>query len=70
VTVPTNGSDTSVLQSGGLAVALDENCAPLELVDRHGDKSRHMAIAIYQLSELELLLVARSLKNEQAVKTM
>ena len=70
MTVPTNGSDTSVIQSGGPASVLDDGCAPLDLVDRHGDKSRHMAIAIYQLSELELLLVARSLKNEQAVKTM
>jgi hypothetical protein len=33
------------------------------------DKSRHR-VAIYQLSELELLLVARSLEKEQAVKTM
>lgn len=38
--------------------------------DSLDDRARHMAIAIYQLSELGLLLVEKSLENELAIKTM
>jgi len=38
----------------------------LDLADSLDDKARHMAMAIYQLSELGLMLVERSLENGQA----
>jgi hypothetical protein len=38
----------------------------LDLADSLDDKARHMAVAIYQLSELGLLLVEKSLANEQS----
>ncbi|MHC8291005.1 DUF6124 family protein [Pseudomonas sp. XS1P51] len=39
----------------------------LDLADSLEDKPRHLAMAIYQLSELGLLLVEKSLENEQAI---
>ncbi|MHC8363569.1 DUF6124 family protein [Pseudomonas sp. LS2P72] len=41
----------------------------LDLAESLDDKPRHLAMAIYQLSELGLMLVERSLENEQAIKT-
>ncbi|WP_283181475.1 DUF6124 family protein [Pseudomonas svalbardensis] len=41
----------------------------LDLAESLDDKPRHLAMAIYQLSELGLLLVERSLENEMAIKT-
>ncbi|WP_309674975.1 DUF6124 family protein [Pseudomonas sp.] len=41
----------------------------LDLAESLDDKPRHLAMAIYQLSELGLLLVERSLENERAIKT-
>ena len=38
----------------------------LDLADSLDDKARHMAVAIYQLSELGLMLVEKSLANEPA----
>jgi len=39
----------------------------LDLADSLDDKPRHLAMAIYQLSELGLLLVEKTLENEQAI---
>ncbi|KJZ62506.1 hypothetical protein VD17_26805 [Pseudomonas fluorescens] len=41
----------------------------LDLAESLDDKPRHLAMAIYQLSELGLLRVERSLENEMAIKT-
>ncbi|CAN7666006.1 DUF6124 family protein [Pseudomonas sp. LjRoot277] len=41
----------------------------LDLAESLDDKPRHLAMAIYQLSELGLMLVERSLENETAIKT-
>ncbi|MGV8889423.1 MAG: DUF6124 family protein [Pseudomonas sp.] len=41
----------------------------LDLAESLDDKPRHLAMAIYQLSELGLLLVEKSLENEQAIAT-
>jgi hypothetical protein len=41
----------------------------LDLAESLDDKPRHLTMAIYQLSELGLLLVGRSLENEMAIKT-
>ncbi|EUB71190.1 hypothetical protein PMI27_005346 [Pseudomonas sp. GM41(2012)] len=41
----------------------------LDLAESLDDKPRHLAMAIYQLSELGLMLVERSLANEMAIKT-
>ncbi|MHC8375851.1 DUF6124 family protein [Pseudomonas sp. MDT1-16] len=41
----------------------------LDLAEGLEDKERHLAMAIYQLSELGLLLVEKSLENEQAIGT-
>ena len=40
----------------------------LDLAESLDDKPRHLAMAIYQLSELGLMLVERSLANEMAIK--
>ena len=40
----------------------------LDLAESLEDKPRHLAMAIYQLSELGLMLVERSLANEAAIK--
>jgi hypothetical protein len=40
----------------------------LDLAESLDDKPRHLAMAIYQLSELGLMLVERSLDNEMAIK--
>ena len=40
----------------------------LDLAESLEDKPRHLAMAIYQLSELGLMLVERSLENEMAIK--
>ena len=40
----------------------------LDLADSLDDKSRHMAVAIYQLSELGLMLVEKSLNNPQTAR--
>jgi hypothetical protein len=42
----------------------------LDLAESLEDKPRHLAMAIYQLSELGLMLVERSLANEAAIKTI
>ena len=39
----------------------------LDLAESLDDKPRHLAMAIYQMSELGLLLVERSLDNEMAI---
>ncbi|MFW9078179.1 DUF6124 family protein [Pseudomonas sp. P2757] len=39
----------------------------LDLADSLDDKPRHLAMAIYQLSEMGLLLVERTLDNERAI---
>ena len=39
----------------------------LDLADSLDDKPRHLAMAIYQLSELGLLLVEKTLDNERAI---
>jgi hypothetical protein len=41
----------------------------LDLAESLDDKPRHLAMAIYRMSELGLMLVERSLANEQAIKT-
>ncbi|VVO78524.1 DUF6124 family protein [Pseudomonas fluorescens] len=41
----------------------------LDLAESLEDKPRHLAMAIYQMSELGLMLVERSLDNERAIKT-
>lgn len=41
----------------------------LDLAESLEDKPRHLAMAIYQLSELGLLLVEKSLESEQAIAT-
>lgn len=41
----------------------------LDLAEGLEDKDRHLAMAIYQLSELGLLLVEKSLENERAIAT-
>jgi hypothetical protein len=41
----------------------------LDLADSLEDTPRHLAMAIYQLSELGLLLVEKSLEREQAIAT-
>ena len=41
----------------------------LDLADSLDDKPRHLAMAIYRMSELGLMLVERSLDNEKAIKT-
>lgn len=38
------------------------------LADSLDDKPRHLAMAIYRMSELGLMLVERSLDNEKAIK--
>jgi len=40
----------------------------LDLADSVDDKARHMAMAIYQLSELGLMLVEKSLNNAQTTR--
>ncbi|WP_223570254.1 DUF6124 family protein [Pseudomonas sp. BF-R-26] len=40
----------------------------LDLAESLDDKQRHLAMAIYQMSELGLMLVERSLDNERAIK--
>ncbi|MCS3837477.1 hypothetical protein HNR03_002075 [Pseudomonas sp. JAI111] len=40
----------------------------LDLAESLDDKQRHLAMAIYRMSELGLMLVERSLDNEQAIK--
>ncbi|MHC8396521.1 DUF6124 family protein [Pseudomonas sp. LB3P93] len=40
----------------------------LDLADSLEDKPRHLAMAIYRMSELGLMLVERSLDNEKAIK--
>jgi hypothetical protein len=40
----------------------------LDLADSLDDKARHMAVAIYQLSELGLMLVEKSLNNPQTTR--
>jgi hypothetical protein len=40
----------------------------LDLADSLDDKPRHLAMAIYRMSELGLMLVERSLDNEKAIK--
>ncbi|TBN38244.1 DUF6124 family protein [Pseudomonas sp. BGI-2] len=40
----------------------------LDLADSLEDKPRHLAMAIYRISELGLMLVERSLDNEKAIK--
>ncbi|KJZ33349.1 MULTISPECIES: DUF6124 family protein [Pseudomonas] len=44
------------------------NILLLDLAESLDDKPRHLAMLIYQLSELGLMLVERSLDNEQAIK--
>ena len=39
----------------------------LDLADSLDDKPRHLAMAIYQLSEMGLLLAERTLDNERAI---
>ncbi|MHC8337907.1 DUF6124 family protein [Pseudomonas sp. HLT2-19-2] len=41
----------------------------LDLAESLDDKPRHLAMAIYQLSELGLLLVEKTLENEMAIGT-
>ncbi|MEB0046404.1 MULTISPECIES: DUF6124 family protein [unclassified Pseudomonas] len=41
----------------------------LDLAESLEDKQRHLAMAIYQLSELGLLLVEQTLKREPAIST-
>lgn len=43
------------------------NILLLDLAESLEDKPRHLAMAIYQLSEMGLLLVEKSLENEPAV---
>ena len=40
----------------------------LDLADSLEDQPRHLAMAIYRMSELGLMLVERSLDNEKAIK--
>jgi hypothetical protein len=40
----------------------------LDLAEILDDKPRHLAMAIYRMSELGLMLVERSLDNEKAIK--
>ncbi|MET0849252.1 MAG: DUF6124 family protein [Pseudomonas sp.] len=40
----------------------------LDLAESLEDKQRHLAMAIYRISELGLMLVERSLDNEKAIK--
>ncbi|WP_223490700.1 DUF6124 family protein [Pseudomonas sp. A-RE-19] len=39
----------------------------LDLAESLDDKPRHLAMAIYQMSEMGLMLVERSLDNERAI---
>lgn len=41
----------------------------LDLADSLEDKPRHLAMAIYQLSEMGLLLAEKALDNERAITT-
>ncbi|UVM51767.1 MULTISPECIES: DUF6124 family protein [unclassified Pseudomonas] len=41
----------------------------LDLAESLDDKPRHLAMAIYRMSELGLMLVERSLDNERAIAT-
>ena len=41
----------------------------LDLAESLEDRPRHLAMVIYQMSELGLMLVERSLANEMAIKT-
>ena len=41
----------------------------LDLAESLDDRPRHLAMAIYRMSELGLMLVERSLANEMAIKT-
>jgi hypothetical protein len=41
----------------------------LDLAESLDDTPRHLAMAIYRMSELGLMLVERSLENEKAIKT-
>lgn len=41
----------------------------LDLAESLDDKPRHLAMAIYRMSELGLMLVERSLEKEMAIKT-
>ncbi|CAI8700813.1 DUF6124 family protein [Pseudomonas sp. IT-P294] len=43
---------------------------PLDLAESLDDKQRHLAMAIYRMSELGLMRVERSLDNEQAIRTI
>ncbi|RON49036.1 DUF6124 family protein [Pseudomonas frederiksbergensis] len=43
------------------------NILLLDLAESLDDKPRHLAMAIYQLSEMGLLLVEKSLENEPAI---
>jgi hypothetical protein len=43
---------------------------PLDLTESLDDKQRHLAMAIYRMSELGLMRVERSLDNEQAIRTI
>jgi len=45
------------------------NLLLLDLAESLDDKPRHLAMAIYQLSELGLLLVEKALENEPAIST-
>ena len=40
----------------------------LDLADSLDDKQRHLAMAIYQMSEMGLMLAERSLDIERAIK--
>jgi hypothetical protein len=40
----------------------------LDLADSLEDKQRHLAMAIYQMSEMGLMLAERSLDIERAIK--
>lgn len=41
----------------------------LDLAESLDDKQRHLAMAIYQMSEMGLMLAERSLDNERAIAT-
>ncbi|MHC8383297.1 DUF6124 family protein [Pseudomonas sp. LB3P14] len=41
----------------------------LDLADSLDDRPRHLAMAIYQLSEMGLLLAEKALENERAIAT-
>ena len=42
----------------------------LDLAESLDDKPRHLAMAIYQMSEMGLMLVERTLESERAIKPM